>query len=379
MRIAKEGSTFDVREYGCDGTPEGDTRAVKAALQDLHRQGGSLYFPHGEYLLSERLLITETPGCPVAIRGDGAGLSRLIWDCSDGGIAVSFLPEGGYDGHKGAILVSGLTLLTTQPDTGTALTLDSRGDTTSPAPTKRIRDLVMAGVAPTAGWACGIRARDCTFTTITSVAFQGVGQHADLSLPRRGVAIRFEGVHEPTDNAIEDLRVFGAHTGVEFAGNGEGLHVSRSTILFVERGIHWTTTAGEPLLSVTASHISAARDCILASNLLQPFITGNLLYQFGQRDWTGIWLKGDEGSNTNLLQISGNTIHGFSKGTSPKNGIVLSGMSGGIVCGNQIHNVDTGIWLQEGTSGLAVLDNRVQDSSVADILDEGAGNTIRKI
>ena len=89
-------------------------------------------------------------------------------------------------------------------------------------------------------------------------------------------------------------------------------------------------------------------------------------------------LTGDAPTRTDLLQVSGNTIHGFAKSGASRHGIVVEKRAGGIVQANLIHHVNAGIWLREGSRNLKVLDNHVQDCDGADVRDEGRDNVIRR-
>ena len=103
----------------------------------------------------------------------------------------------------------------------------------------------------------------------------------------------------------------------------------------------------------------------------------NLLYQCGDDDWTGIKLSANVAMPYDLGQISHNTIQGFSN--SSRTGIVVTNCSGGVIQGNVISYVDTGIWLQKGTSKLRAIDNYIQETAPSDIKDDGIGNIIRRV
>jgi hypothetical protein len=359
---------FNVRDHGADGTPHADTLAVESALQKLVSNGGGvLYFPAGRYHLSRQVIVQQVSGFPIAVLGDAPGISVITWNCNNGGFIFRCMSGAGeLECNDWPVVFANLTLLTTQPDGGRAIVISTQGRSTSPT-TRLIRDVALAWVAPSAWWSVGIGTYDCAFVTIQGVDYQGAG-----------VAVHFDGRHSPVDNHVHRLRVTGARIGIEVSGNCEGVYVSQSTLLFTERGVYWHTDGCEPLFSLTGSHISATRECIHASNLLQPLITGNLLYQHGPGHWVGIWLTGMEPTPYDLIQVAHNTIHGFSSPGLPRNGIVVTRRSGGLIQGNVIHNVDTGIWLQEGTSDLRALDNYIQHFSVCDIRDDGKNNVIRR-
>jgi hypothetical protein len=342
--------------------------AVHDALELAIRSGGgTLYFPTGIYRLAKPLGIRLPPGVGIAIRGDGPEMSRLVGDGERGGIDVRFTPQGG------AILVEGLSLLRAGHFADSAVRLVSEGGT-SPAPKKLVRDVVIGG-GNNGGWACGVDAVECTFLTIDGVDFRGGGE-------RQGtVAIRFSGDHDPVDNYVSRLRVTSARTGIEVTGTCEGVYVNQSTMIGVERGVHWHTPHGEPLLALSGCHVAASRDCVFGHNLIQPIITGNLFYQSadgGEGEWAGIRLSADQPSIYDLLQVCDNTIHGFPKPPGPRIGIAIQNRLGGLIRGNIIQGADTGILLDEGSAEFKVLDNLVRNPRDLDVRDHGKGNIVRR-
>lgn len=69
--------TFDVRSFGAIGDGKRDsTRAIKSAIEAAaHSGGGTVYFPHGRYLISEGLTIPPL----VNIKGERTDLVNLLW------------------------------------------------------------------------------------------------------------------------------------------------------------------------------------------------------------------------------------------------------------------------------------------------------------
>jgi hypothetical protein len=342
--------------------------AVHDALERAIRSGGgTVYFPTGSYQFAKPLDLRLPAGVGIAIRGDGPEMSRLVWEGEQGGIDVRFTPQGG------AIIVEGLSLLRSGRFADSAVRLVSEGGS-SPAPKKLIRDLVIGG-AKGGGWACGIDAVECTFLTIDDIDFRGGGSN------QASVAIRFSGERDPVDNYVSRLRGTSAQTGVEVVGTCDGVYVNQSTIIGVERGVHWHTTHGEPLLALAGCHVAASRDCVLGHNLIQPVITGNLFYQSsdgGEGEWAGIRLSADQPSIYDLIQVCDNTIHGFPKPPGPRIGIAIQNRLGGLIRGNIIQGADTGILLDQGSSELKVLDNLVRNAKAADVDNRGNGNVIRR-
>jgi hypothetical protein len=356
-------SVFPVESAG-----SGDAiAAVYAAIAKcLVAKTAVLYFPAGSYALTKRIEIELPAGASIAIRGDGAGLSRIDWNCPEGGFAIRFEPAG-----SGGIVVEGLSLGTSHPSGGTAIRIASTGGT-SPSPKKLIRDVAIAG-----GWTVGVDCENCTFTSVDGVDFRGAGAASDA-------AIRFSGEHDPVDNYVSRLRVTSAKTGIEVTGSCEGVYVEQCTMLAVERGVHWHTPRGEPLLSLSGSHVAASRECVLGHNLIQPIISGNLFYQSGASDagWTAIKLSADQPSIYDLIQVCDNTIHGFPTFPGSRTGITIANRDGGLVRGNIIHGCETGVLIDEKSSNFKVLDNLVRGSKGGvDVVDRGGGkgNFVRRV
>lgn len=77
VRDALPTRSFDVRAYGAVGDGKADnTRAIRAAIDAASQGGGgTVYFPRGRYLVSDRLVIPPH----VSIRGERIDLVNLVW------------------------------------------------------------------------------------------------------------------------------------------------------------------------------------------------------------------------------------------------------------------------------------------------------------
>lgn len=116
---------IDVRECGAAGDDQtDDTEAVLQAIDRLPPSGGVLYFPPGQYILKQHLLIHDKP---VTVRGEGVGLSRLIWpeDAASAGVVIS---QGArQDERTDFTRVQHLSFYTRQRDVGEGLTINCEG------------------------------------------------------------------------------------------------------------------------------------------------------------------------------------------------------------------------------------------------------------
>jgi hypothetical protein len=273
------------------GSKPVDDTVRDAVDQLLKVGGGTIYFPSGNHRLARPLNVPLPAGVGIAIRGDGPGLTRLTFAGEQAGIVMRFSPQA-----DAAVVIEGMSVLRGGRHSDSAVRLVCEGGS-SPMPRKLVRDLCVAG-ADGGSWALGIDAVDCTFLTIEGLDFAG-----------GGTAVRLSGDHDPVDNYVSRLRVTSAKTGIEVLGASEGVYGTQSTMIGVERGVHWHTPHGEPLLSLSGCHIAASRDCVLGHNLIQPIITGNLFYQSpdgGEGEWAGVRLSADRPSIYDLLQVCEN-------------------------------------------------------------------------
>ena len=170
-----------------------------------------------------------------------------------------------------------------------------------------------------------------------------------------------KGNNNPIDNYINQLRVTRAKTGIMVQGNTEGVYINQATMIGVRNGIDWNTNGFEPLLSVANSHINAYVNCIVAKNILQAIINGNLLYQCKHpkvKEWSAIKVDGKKGTPVDLSIISNNIIHGFDKGNTRLTGINILQRYNSIISNNIIFRTNVGVFLGTRTRDISVDNNR---------------------
>ena len=286
---------------------EATTKAIRDAVAELLAQKtrkGVLYFPPGRYLVNSQIDIKFKTSLTraISIQGEGPGISVVTFEASaDNGFNISYIPSGGYEGNKGAIILKDLTIETLNAGAGDAIHLEASN--TAPSPHKLIENVTITGSSTSNYWNNGIRLTNCTFTNIRGVQFQGKSNSADWE----GVAVLMEGMENPVDNFITNLRVRNADKAVEITGHCEGVSIDQSIFLAINKGIHWhTDTDGhEPWLGINNCHISASEACVLAEQLMQCQINNNLFYCQAKTDvdWAGIWFSSLSPTDFDFLQI----------------------------------------------------------------------------
>ena len=221
-------------------------------------------------------------------------------------------------------------------------------------PTKNVHDIGIAGSSKPKHWEYGVVLDGCNFTNVDRLSFNG-------SNSLEGTAILIKGIMNQVDNYINQLRVTEANNGILVEGNTEGVYINQITMIAVRNGIYWNTNSFEPFLSVSNSHINSVVNGILAKNLLQAIITGNLFYQHNRikdkkSEWSAIKIDGKRSTYFDLTVISNNVIHGFDKSSTKLIGINLQKRQNSIITNNIIFRTHVGI-LGKETRNISVNNN----------------------
>lgn len=306
-------------------------------------------FLSGEYEMPEGLVFEKKFGQGgLRISGAGVGLTRLVFKDVPTAILVRLDTDIRQTDVSPAFTIEGVTLQA-QGKCGTAVQLERRDQTRQGGiAEKRFSDLAIEGKG--GSWDMGIKVIDVTFCTFRDITLRTQNP--------KGTGISITGQNAPVDNHLTGVRILGCHTGIKVGGNVEGVYVQQATIIGIDIGIDWDTDSFEPLLAVTGSHISAQSVCIRANNLLQPIISGNLLYQSGNEgSWCGIQIRSKQATGYDLLQISNNILHGDPSHKAENTGIEVNAASAGVLDGNIFSEVDTGIRLGKDASGINPTDN----------------------
>ena len=91
---------------------------------------------------------------------------------------------------------------------------------------------------------------------------------------------------------------------------------------------------------------------MIYGNLCSLVIVGNLLCQpQGDVPWCGIQIRSKQATGYDPLQISNNRLHGNPGHTAENTGIEVNAASAGVLDGNLISEVDTGVRLGKDASG----------------------------
>lgn len=323
---------------------------LRRSVEAVNRgQVDVLRFTAGEFVMPAGLKLNRRMGeGGLAITGAGEGITRLLFTEVDCGLEVRLDTDIRRTVESPSFRLENLSLVA-RGNCGTAVRLmrgsqDLRGGTAAKMLSKLSIDSLKGG------WSEGIVCSDLAFCSFKDIT---------LRMPRPGATgILITGDTAPVDHHLSGIRVLSANTGIRIEGDVEGVYIDQATLIGVEVGIEWNTTGHEPLLALSGSHISARQACVRANNLLQPVITGNLLYQAGpDHPWTGIDIITERSTAYDLLQISHNTLHGNPNHKHPTTGISIEAGSAGALHSNVFSAVSTGIRLGAKAEGIEPASN----------------------
>ena len=391
---AKLAGFVTVTDFGAvgDGVTD-DTAAFLAAAAYTVQKKKALRVPAGTYLLKQ---VISFANAPVALLGDGIGLSILKWSADATSLGISITSNSDTQFH----LIRDLSLYVAKKG-GTAITLDYTGQVNSVSfPGKKLtldrsspRFLVencdFAGAADewTTGWDGGVDSIAAVKGNIINCSFNGWLQNAATTTPGSPFAFRFRGMDSSYENGhpveflVEFCSVYCAVACVIFDGV-EGGFVGSCNFTGVTYGVIWEDGFGRPQLNVTNSQINAYNTSILVRNCAGFTAVGNLLY--GAIDAVnatgGIVLRGTISGGCNGFLILGNTFENTCR-TEGFNGIIIEKGSYGLINANNFRTngvaTTTAIWLTSGSSNCRVGSDNIYGSQVANrVLNQGQSNVI---
>ena len=289
----------------------------------------------------------------------GAGPENTVIKCV-GGVGIFLQPEFATR-H---ITLEDFSITTNRYGEGTAIDYD--GQSVSSSVNKQL-SIENVNIRPESlgahGWRTGIRLNHAWNTTIADTHIRG--KNNDRLLMTAG--IKLEG--NSTDVTVSDSHIYFASKGIENINSFcEGFHLENSFIIYTTHGLFFRVAQGESLVNIIASHFATFSDSIHLKNYHWSIIANNMIMcrEESTDPYVGIYAADGQ-----QLSITGNAIRSDRKG-KPNNGIVFTNIRCGTITGNPVMGMDTAIWLQPGTTGVAVTGN----SSDSGILDQGTNNVV---
>jgi hypothetical protein len=361
-------TSYNVYTYGANGADGvDDTAAIQAAINAIPVNGrGEVYLPAGRYLLSSTLNATNRS---VAFRGEGQGITKLVWYAGVNGISFASALRPSGTPHD-TLEVRSLSLLRSAGNGGAAITATWPLQTgamwhgNGGAVTATIFDVHIASDPWPAGdvyWWFGIQLNNATVAKIGAFNIQGASYAGGIA------AIQITGTPEkpawptplPNPNPygksiaiyIRDGSISRYVRGVEMKSFSEGLHLNNIDMRETSWGLWvWNASGGTV---VTDCFFQSKIRGILLEQQSGLKVANNTINQFLDDAFVGIELSSvhAEGQGGPAgAQITGNTIDSPNGGANVRAGIQLTGdVDLTMVQNNTIHNMHRGIWITGGT------------------------------
>lgn len=339
-----------------------DAPAIQCAINLMpggSPDGGEIYIPAGTYYLDSTLTMTDRR---AAIRGDGQGITRLIWRATtapehDGIRYVSNALDVNY-----TLAVRSISLLRGSSNGGAALS--ARWQKPSwhgefGIVTATIHDVHIGADPWSSGayWHIGIKLINPTTTKISTFNIQGAASNAGIA----GIQIDGSESIDPggsCDYAVPSSwgncgKAIGTQIrngsitryvrGIESKSNAEGLHVQNVSILEVLWGIQ-TVVTGQGTAFANNTIQARIRGIQVLEGSGNLAITNNQIHRFGADDFAGISFENFSRYADNS-RVIGNSIYSPTT-TQTRYGILLTGqVYDTIIEGNTIQNMGIGIFL----------------------------------
>lgn len=337
--------TSNVREFGAKGDGKfDDTEAFFKAIEAIPATGGVLYIPPGIYNLTRNFKVQNKA---VWIRGDGIGISRLVWTSAARSVGIGIIQARVQGNQTDFTHISGLSLYTQQENNGTALVIDLSGQCNNHAkivmnrtsPRICVEQLEIRGDnGDTQGWRRGMLLDHGHHAVINNVHITGMTRGGAES------GIHLDGAGSPTEVQIYSCWVFHVNKGIHVTGRVEGVKVSQCDFVAVCYGIYAEHCLQ---MNVINSHINASSGGIRAHNVNQSSFSNLLLYKcLDSTEGFGIRIEGDSGRN-----IISNTIFVNISKSQQMHAIQLAnGCHHCITANNIFQNAGTGIVCLPGSS-----------------------------
>lgn len=363
-----------IMSYGGDNTGVKDNVAAFAAVVAACTPGQvCVFFPPGTYRFNTQVTYEMPYEMPASltILGAGADVTNLIWP-EGSGIEVTFVSQ--YN----SVHIRDLSLLTSAAGAGAALYLNQTASVSNPA-NSAPSDITNVTCRGSGGygnldyWGSGV-----TVYGVSNVTFQGLNVvgSGGSGWSTVGTGVILEGspsVIAAVAFNFANCTLNYVGTGIQYESNVQGVAVISCNFTGNSNGIvALSGSINLDQLSVSASQFN----CSLYGILTQVAISntslagGNLFIVPG--GGVAVFLQA-----ANIFAIVGNSINSAG-GSGPQNGFVIGpNGSNGVITGNSIDSMNgSGIWLQPGSSAVNVQSNCYSDNGVANVTNQGTGNTV---
>lgn len=230
-----------------------DSAFSKAAIACISNNVG-LRIPSGDYYLTQDWVINLITGKNLLILGDGSGVTRLFFRGSTNGISIS--AEVCQEWDAGSVIVKGISIITSNVHSGTALYINQNQVTGIPGGPIITEDLIIRGEnTHTQQWGTGIVYNRVEGTITRDVGIYG---YAQSSL---GDGIEFRGTTDDvsTQHIMDNCRLWFLNRAVVANAYNQGIFYNCVNVFNCNYALDWDARAetyGQTELHVFNSQFS---------------------------------------------------------------------------------------------------------------------------
>jgi hypothetical protein len=364
--------SVSVKDFGAvgDGVTD-DTLAFQSAF-DL---AGSIYIPEGEYVLSDKLTVTDKA---FTLRGSGRRTSRLKWTNADGGISIIDGTSGGRNDMP-RFELSDFGIHTTQAGGGTAIYLKS--NSSIPEPFLTISNIDFVGYDwDTDWWTVGLHVVDGTQCYYNNLYIQG-----DSTAPQSNT----KGIYLSNTSGTGGMVHYMNQCTFKFQEIGlyaqlsagvptiEGLSCSECIFVQCTQGVWIDGTAATykaPYWAFTTCQFdSVEKECLIAENVAQVFVDSCVFYG----DTTVSAYPLINLSDVNSAFIGKSLFNDFQPAPYNRTGIYLNGTTSGTIISDCILGLlSVGISIASTANANYIANSVIFGNTTTPVTNLGSGNII---
>lgn len=332
----------------------------KAAIQKTFDASPALHgvvkLPPGRALISGNITATNKN---IQIIGSGRNVTRLRFTAAGGIVftTTDILNE---------LTIKDMSLMADIATNGVAISGTWPDTLSGQNPTCLIENVSMYSTTPGVSyWTQGIK-----LTEAWNAIVRGCSVKGDLTGTTR--AISAEGMCG--DIVITANHIWTVTTGIYVTGDTEGPQINNNSMVGVTNGIIIIpTTIGKPGTSITNNHMSASERGIQASEAVQIYIGGNLIYKSGNGNFVGIDLINDADD----CRVVGNLIIKVGTPTGTTTGIAATSADRSLISNNATVDMDTCISVGALTDIALIIGNH-RSGGTTTISNSGTNIIIRE-
>lgn len=378
--LATNDGPLNIMQFGgvADGTTDNTTAFVNA-LGALPAEGGSIYFPRGNFAFTGQIAFTFLNyTASLEIAGAGKGATILTFPNTSGGILINYVIPGSSQGNgfgsANNVKIHDMTFATGKTGGANGITLNMSGNQAG-SPSSGLNEISNVGfrgsdgILKTEFWTIEIDIIGVSNVNLIGIVGYSTTTRAD------GTGVRVSGTSTNIPVAINAIGCMwnNEKIGIDYGAYAQGIAAIGCNFVGHTFGIVAQTglPSGQQVeLIVTGCQFNCFGACIAAQSVIVAMmITGNLFFVESGSSNSAITFEGCEG-----FTITGNYLLGVGNGI----GIFINdntGGRGGMITGNSIGGFTSGIDLEAGSGGVNVQSNQYF-SNTANVLNNGTGNTI---